>query len=336
MKKIYITILSSVLALGLNAQTLTQANNSPVVGDMWTMNQVDSTAITPGASGTGVTWNFSTLNVRNISKSYTVVTAASTGSASSYPSASISVKTGALNNFYSSSASSLNFWGGDVSMGGVQVLLTYTSSVNSASYPMNVTNSVNSTVAGNVNVLAQPGTFSGTTTANYDGSGTIMLPSMSVPNAVRLRTNQNLTYTLTFGNGTLTQVRWDYFAPGIKKNAIFSIVTSTVTSFAGTTTETIVTVDAAYVTGVNEVPANPTAFSFFPNPTKDQLTVSFPNENSENASVQIMNALGQEVKKIEIGTGNKGDISLRGLPSGPYFVKLIVGNDSRIEKVIVE
>jgi hypothetical protein len=56
MKKLYFSLLSIVLGLGMKAQ-LTQGNHAPANNDMYSTWQCDSTGIAPGASGAGVVWN---------------------------------------------------------------------------------------------------------------------------------------------------------------------------------------------------------------------------------------------------------------------------------------
>jgi len=129
MKKLYFTILSAMLGLAVNAQTLAITNHSLVIGDIFKTRQCDSTGISPGGTGSAQTWNFAALNTRTASASmnYTVVTVASTGSATSYPSAGLATSPGANNNsFYSYNGNDYNYYGGNLTIGPVALTFTYT------------------------------------------------------------------------------------------------------------------------------------------------------------------------------------------------------------------
>ena len=339
MKKIYTTLLAAILVSGLNAQTLTQANNAPIIGDAYGTRQCDSTTISPGANGAGATWNYSTIAVRTPTLNYAGVSAASTGSAASYPSAAVAVGQGANKySFYSSTATSLSYWGGNVIIGGQNAVLSYTSPSCMANYPMSLGSSTTSTVGGSLTILGNNGTFTGTVTANASGSGTLMLPSATFNNVLKVVTTQNFNATIPLGSATISMIRYDYYSAAAKY-PMFTISTSTVVSLAGTNTETIVTVNTAFSLGVKEIQNSVANLNFYPNPAKGNLTVSFTNANGENASYEMINAIGQTVKK-EILSNEKGqvnqNISLEGIESGIYFIKVYVGNGTSVKKVTVQ
>jgi hypothetical protein len=69
-------------------------------------------------------------------------------------------------------------------------------------------------------------------------------------------------------------------------------------------------------------------FTISPNPTESRLNVSF---SSENATYEIMNYLGQEVKK---GKLNQDGIDVNDLNSGIYFLKVNSNQKSVSKKFI--
>lgn len=339
MKKIYSTFLAALFVGGLNAQTLTQANNAPIIGDAFGTRQCDSTAISAGANGAGATWNYSTIAIRTATTNYAGVSVATTGSTSAYPSASVAVGVGVNKySFYSSTAGSLSYWGGNVIIGGQNAVLSYTSPSCMANYPMSLGSSTTATVGGSLTILAQNGTFTGTVTASGSGTGTLMLPSATFNNVLKVTTTQNFVGTITLGSANITMIRYDYFSP-TAKYPMFTIATSTVVSFAGTNTETIVTVNTAFSLGVKENQNTVANLNFYPNPAKGNLNVSFTNPNGENASYEMINAIGQTVKKESL-SNEKGqinqNISLEGIESGIYFIKVYVGSSASVKKVTVQ
>lgn len=341
MKKIYSLVAAVICVSGINAQTLTQANHAPIVGDSYQTVDCTTVGINPGGNGAGQTYNFSTLTVLSNTSTNMGVTVASTGSASTYPSASVAIQTGTYNAFYSSSPTSLLYWGGNIKVGGQAVTMAYTSPAPFAMYPMTLGTTTSSNVIGTNTSVAGAGTFTGTSTVTGAGTGTLMLPGgYNFNNVLKVTTATTMTFTTPFGNGNYYKDNFDYYSP-LSKYPLFSISNETITSALGTTTETVTLINNNYKTvGINEA-ANQTLsnVSVYPNPAKDNITINFVNENAENASYEMLNALGQTVRTQNIPVV-KGEtlynVNLTGIDNGVYFVKLNVGNKTSISKITVQ
>lgn len=97
--------------------------------------------------------------------------------------------------------------------------------------------------------------------------------------------------------------------------------TYTVTIIDGGCTATAnVTVNTATTTSVKDNPVEANT-SIYPNPGKDQFTITIPQEFGNETVVTVMDALGQTLfAKTYNGFGNK-EMNLTGLPSGKYLVR---------------
>ncbi len=82
--------------------------------------------------------------------------------------------------------------------------------------------------------------------------------------------------------------------------------------------------------GVNTI--NNDNISIFPNPAKEYVTVNLP---CENASIDVINILGQIVKTVNT-TSTSETISLEGMERGMYFFNIRMQDKSITKKVIVE
>src|SRR5437868_13288778 len=100
MKKIYTLIAAAFCISSVNAQTLTQANHAPIIGDSYQTVNCTTVGVNPGGNGAGQTWNFSALTVQTTTTTNNGVTVASTGSASTYPSANVAVASGTNGNSF--------------------------------------------------------------------------------------------------------------------------------------------------------------------------------------------------------------------------------------------
>ncbi len=78
----------------------------------------------------------------------------------------------------------------------------------------------------------------------------------------------------------------------------------------------------------------------FPNPTSDDLNLQFTLLNSETASAEFYNSVGQLVKTVPIGSLPEGkntiQLDVSGQSAGMYLVKLNVGTASLTRTLIIE
>ena len=72
--------------------------------------------------------------------------------------------------------------------------------------------------------------------------------------------------------------------------------------------------------------------NIYPNPAKDIVTVSLPDDN---AHIDIVNVLGQVVKSVNATSANE-TISLEGMEKGMYFFSIKMQDKTITKKVIVE
>ncbi len=341
MKKIYSIIAAALCVGSLNAQTLTQANHAPIVGDSYQTVDCSTVGINPGGNGAGQTYNFSTISILSNTVTNNGVTVASTGSASSYPSASVAVQSGTFNSFYSASATNLSYWGGNIKVGGQNVTMVYSNAAPVAAYPLTLGTTASSSVAGTQTSIAGAGTFTGMCSVTGAGTGTLMLPGGYTYNSIlKVTTSAALSFTTPFGPGTYSQNKYDYYS-SMQKYPILSITNETITSALGATTETVVLINNNYkVVGITEA-ANQslTDVTVYPNPAKDNINLNFTNENADPASYDLVNVLGQTVRTQAIPVV-KGEtlynVNLAGIENGVYFIKLHVGAKTSVTKITVQ
>ncbi len=344
MKKLYFTFLTAILSVSVaNAQTLTQANHAPTVGDSYATRQCDSTGISAGASGAGALWTFN-MAIRTATTNFTGVTVASTGSTSIYPSASVAVKSGANTdkNYYSSTASDLKYWGGVFSVATQPITLYYGVPAIFAKYPMSLATTSNSAVSGSLTTILGGGTFTGNCTVIADGTGTLALPTGTYNSAIRVKTTQTLDFSIpSTAQGSIIETVYDYYS-STQKYPMFTIhssaFTATVFSLPQSATQTVVTINTGTMSAVQEMNKEVSNLNIFPNPAFNNVNLTYSNDNGENASYEMINAIGQVVKKENLGN-EKGkanhSVSLTGIESGIYFVKVAVGNAVSVQKITI-
>ena len=325
MKKIYLAFFTILTGLSINAQTLTQANHAPVSGDQYSNFQCDSTAILPGASGTGVTWNYSTLVIHTgIANNYSTSVSTST----SYPAADIAVYSSTANiNYFKSSATDLNFYGGNINIGAVNATLNYTSPAIYAKYPMSLATTGTSNIGGTIAAFSNNGSFSGNSSVVADGTGTLVLPARTFTNVMRVVTTQTINFTVILP-GTALQVTYDYYS-GSLKTPVFSIVSSTLTSSLGNSNQSYVYVAKNYSTvGVKENKQTLIELAVYPNPSSSNL--NFVTESNEAKQVLIYDITGKLVEKQNFIDG-KLKLDVSNYNTGLYMYT-VIGNANQTLK----
>lgn len=332
MKKIYLAFFTLVTGLSLNAQ-LTNANHSPVAGEVFSTYQCDSTAISVGASGASALWNYATIPTHSsVVNNYT----ANANSNVSYPVPGVAVGSVLSNlSYYQSSAASLNFFGGNIIIASpsatVTAALIYTSSAVVAVYPMSLNTASTSATGGTFNITSpfpQAGTFTGNSETVADATGTLVIPTGTFTNVIRVVTSQTINFNATI-TGTVTQKNYDYYNIGTKES-LFTISTSTVDipSFPPASTRTIVTRTKPAIVGIKENKQALIELSVYPNPSS--TTVYFVTESAEAKHILVYDITGKLVEKQNF-TDGKLKLDVSGYSTG-LFIYTIIGNNNQTLK----
>lgn len=322
MKKTLLSIFT-IIGLAASAQ-ITEANHAPMNGDRpFETLQCDSLSIAPGSSGSGQVWNYSTL-VEHLSvlKSYTTLTSID----ASYTPADVKVSSGSANtNYYRSATTKLNYFGGDLSIATVVLNVKYATPAVVALYPMSLNSTTTSITGGTVNATSPiplSGAFNGTCVVTADGTGSLVLPSKTFSNVIRVVTTQTLVAS-SLGT-TVYLLVYDYYSPNDSKAPIFTINTSTVSSGFGVSEQKIVTVQKNYnIVGINETQKSNVELSVFPNPASN--LINFSTTNTEAAQVIAFDVTGRVIvtEVLEMG---KAKMNLSNFSTGVYLYRLVDKN----------
>lgn len=330
MKKLLFAAL--ILTTGaLSAQTLTQANHSYTVGVVYSTIPCNTVGITPGSTGAGSTWNFSSVTTVPTG-SINYVSSVNTNTA--YASADIVVDGGTNNkSYYKSTSTDMKYYGGDVSVNGTNVTLVYSSPAVYATYPMSLSTTNTGAISGSGVVMGNAATFSGNCSINADATGTITLPSgLSYTNTIRVVTSQTIvTSPLPFvGAATINMVNYDFYDPSTTYTAsLFSIQTSTLSSGAGTSTQTFVTTIKDNNTSIKNNSTEEITVSVFPNPSVS--SVNFETKHTDAFQVIMFDLTGKQIAS-EIMVNGKANADVSTLSNGTYLYTITDASKNSIAK----
>ena len=215
MKKIIISLISALFIYSVNAiaqPSLTAANINPVNGDSYTL--VTSVyPASPGASGAGVTWNFSTLpNVSSAAFSFINPVSSIYGNTNFTSAAVSALKTPDTCYYFNPGPASMLYMG-------IQVNATdyysYSDPEVMLNYPFNYTNTFTDAFTGPGSQVGFSFTKSGSTTVTADGWGILITPGGTFNNVLRVHQTETGNYLLGFTTIPFNQDTYYWYLPGI-------------------------------------------------------------------------------------------------------------------------
>jgi len=334
MKKIYCLFIL-LFFTKINAQTLTQGFNEPVIGDIDTHYRLDTSAFTQGlpngVTGNNVTWNFAGLIGAFPVVVDSFITPSAAPSNSNYPGSSYVQHRDVLYSFYKSKSNPqqtelLGAYSTTAS-------LTFTNSAIIATYPVAYGYNLSDPVSGSFKYNSTNGACIGNITISADGQGTVNFPNnTSFQNVLRLKSVEILTLsTSAFQIGTFNQTIYNYYIPG-KKFPILNITYSTYQIIGNlpTTTAYVYGSDSYFtVAGIPVTSTDNADYKVYPNPFHDQLFVNATQKIEENdyTFCDIESRLILKTKSLD-------ETELKKLIPGIYFLLIENENGKFHQKVI--
>ena len=334
MKKVVFSFFAAFCALtSLQAQSiLTGANMNPVPGDIFYGHQVD-TNVNMGAAGPNVTWNFSAITEIGLDTT-SILACDSTPYCATFPGSNIAEYNAGDYIYADASSTSLAILG--IRATGLSIF--FTTPWKTMNYPTTYNSVYVDTAVGTI-----PSYHIYHTEIDSficDGYGTLILPTGTDTGVLRVHMIANATDS---GMGSVTVGRTEsyyWFMPGFH-NSVFSIDYDT----AGSPTGQSYVVDAEYwvknrnTTSVKEVNNSLSSFRLFPNPTSDELHISFDTQNAAETNIYITDLVGKTVGTIDNAsvTTGKNDIiyNTGSMASGLYLVHLNCNGVTMTQKVTV-
>lgn len=350
MKKIYLTILTTILFTQVSkAQlTLTKAANEPIIGDLEYRKSFDSTTALINSLGANQTWNFTSLasNTNAASTSSYILPSSAPGYTSSYSSATVAKTTGTVSDFFKSTLTQYELV---ATVPSSSVSINFTNSAIAAVWPITNTYSLTDAVSGTIKAVilfTGTGPFNGFQTVAAKGTGTLQLPgSVTLNDCLLMKSTLTGTGSVTIFTlsltMTITNVSYAYYHAS-QKFPVLTVNYSETSLKQGAGTPTItnnasISINNSVFVGITESSLS-TNFSLFPNPTTGKLNVTLTNSKAENVSIKILNSIGQVVKTVNLGNTPdiNSQIDLSELANGVYSVKTTIGNASSSKKLIKE
>lgn len=334
MKKIIFGIL--ILPIAVQAQTL-QGSDFPTAGTVKTLMLADTSGVQPGNAGTGVTWNFSSLTNSGQLQTDSFFTPSATPYGASFPTATIvEHEQYPGTNYYI-------YFKDDGSefqrVGNVQPdTVVYYDPANQFPYPVSYGSTNNDTYFASYNANGYLTHMRGTVTNDVDGSGTLMLPTGTYTNVIRMkfvRNEKDTVFSSPGVTGQLSQTIYNWYQSSLYY-PLLSITITQVQFSVGSPVSSKLVGYRQGTTGINNLKNTLSFVNAYPNPANDNMEINYQLKQTQSVTFSVINLLGQVVKKINTDTQNSGVYTLKmdvkNLPNGMY---MLTSNLGPMQKIIV-
>ncbi|MCW3124086.1 MAG: hypothetical protein JWQ38_3578 [Flavipsychrobacter sp.] len=323
-KKMYLSLLLLIPMAAIAQPTLVNSTTSPVAGDKFYLHDCDPFGVSKGVSGAGVTWNFSSLVVLGVD-SMEYAPCVGTPYCDSFPGSNLSINYGSGYYEYYVTDTAKFAQNGDGDMSSMEYYPDPFALIN---YPMTYgTTSVDTMLIANY----KGGYYSyGTDTMYGDGYGTLILPSGTYTNVLRVHmklamVDSDLSSGFPAIMDTSVADLYMWWQPGFHNPLLIMSYDTT----GGGTLE-----DVAYFTKPATLvpptlvhdPATDRAVTVYPNPASDHVYIHFIATTQQTISISLTDMLGRMIGspvEQQVSQGAQ-DISypVSSLVPGTYMLRL--------------
>lgn len=338
MKHSLLLVAALAISGSLAAQpTLNHSNLSPVAGEKFYQYTCATSGVTNGASGAGVTWNFSGLTTL-YTDSLEYIACMSTPYCDTFPGSTLAVDHGGgYYEYYITDADQFAVSG----YGDAPYSEYYSDPISLLNYPMTYGTTSIDTYA--YSQPSAPYYSNGVDTFHGDAWGTLILPSGTFPNTLRVHLRLSV-HDSDLSGGSPAVITDNYndlyfwYTPGFH-NPLLMMYYDT----SGTGTPTLQ--DVLYYTAPASLKTNNSIVAqenaeVYPNPVSDLLHIRYNAPVAQTITVSLTDMAGRVVGSSltkDVSTGaNELTYPVNTLPAGMYIMKLQTPANTIVKKIMVQ
>jgi len=333
MKKLFTITLAVVFSSLIQAQPTLNGNDVLYsAGQTYAVHFGTQSGLSAGSSGTGVTWDFSTISCPT-NQSVSLLATAGQPGASNFPSANLTMTDA---NIYSYEFTDNTSW---IRLGAYQIssstAITFTNSEKLIEFPISFNDTQTDAFSGS----SVPSGINrgGDVTSQYDGFGTLILPYGIISNVIRIHVSEDYSDEIVSYGMTIDYITdvYMFFKQGI--NYPLLAITSFTSSSSGST-QYATYLDQSHV-GISEQ-GTLAGFSLYPNPANDFVMAEFESDAAGIAEIRITDMSGKliSISQSEIDGAGLQNIMLdvSNFQTGLYIVSVSIGDNTSYIKLNVE
>ena len=305
----------------------------PVAGDVLTLIEADTAGVTPGAGGSGVTWNFGSLTNGVGTQLDSFMAPSATPYGAVFPTATLALHeivfpvTNYYVYYYNNTGSSIYQRIGNVQPDTV----IYTTRADEFPYPLTPTTTYSSNYYAHYRTSGGSATEAGVGSVVVDGTGTLTLPTGTYSNVLRshyTRTENDTTYTPSASAMLQVDNYYEWYQPN-SYYPILSIMYSnySVMGFTAFSKKTVAYRAGYTSSGINDInSSSKNGMLIFPNPTNEQATLVYEMTQAGESQIGIYDLTGR-LLQTSVNTSGEGfqtvSLKVSELPVGMYEVRVV-------------
>ncbi len=331
MKRLF-TLFFTLLSIVTFAQPTITSSVAGGIGDNFSSTYVETEDFDPGAAGAGVTWDFSGITTSGTLNEYSFVDPSTTGHAAEFPGANVASEADGNYVYFKISPSEYTLFGVWVPT----TTIYYSDPEELYVFPMTygTTNSDDL-----YSEFYSGGDFirSGSNELNADGYGTLILPSGTYTNVLRVKIEQD--YSDEFVGLPFTFIYnfdlYYWFKEGVK-GPLFQYFYQDINS-AGipSVVENYAINNDVDITSINDDPSS-ILLNIFPNPANEYINISVAT-NVLLLTAELFDVTGKKViENTVIASGNNVTINVSDLSSGVYIVRLLTSEGIYSKNITIQ
>lgn len=314
-------------ATSVEAQTLDAAGNTPIVGGVFPMHA--DGYVDPGAAGTGVFWDFSTLGTDSL-VTYQVISSDVSAHFALFPNADYAITNSTSDTlFYEATANGLELDGEDVTFVAFDVQVPYTDNMLALKLPCTLGANWTDNLSADYDIDGiGAASRLGTITGDADATGTVLMPYGELPALLRVHTRQQLFDDVVVSQATRERDEWAWYGEWSKFPVLRIWADTIAVTFPPITQIVQMTewMDSAAAVGLHDPTGDAFGLEAFPNPTTGHVTLTFGAFDRKEMNVVVNDAMGRVVMRERLGDLSTGFhqfvLDVSALPAGCYQVVL--------------
>lgn len=290
---------------------------------------VTGTTITAGSAGANVTWDFSTYTAVNV---VTATTNACPGQTNCFrfPTANRITKPSAADTYdfnimTDTEATTIGGYFGPTMGDGT---VTYTDPLTDFKFPMTYMQQFDDNYQFNSVSATSSTSEAGSQSFNADGYGTVITPTGTYNNVLRVKRMRSATQTMP-GFPPMNYTNESYQWISQESGTVLSFGINTITINGTTTVSKAISYLVPGALSTSETDKKKADISLYPNPSSDKVNLK---SNEEIKNITITSLDGNAVLK----TGNMKNIDISKLPKGVYILKGELKNGNIVSKKIIK
>jgi hypothetical protein len=291
---------------------LTFAGQAPQPGTSYTMRY--GPYVSPGNAGADQTWDLSGLETDS-TLFIQLVQPGLTPNGGMFPTSTVAETGGEATMYFRSANDGMFFVGSEAE----DLLIVNSDQGRYLPFPCTYQTNWTDAVAAQFTVDDIDVTRTGTITGVADGYGTLILPSGTVNNVLRIHWVQQTLDETQFFDMETTYDSYLFYAIG-QPYPLVQLVSTTVNLFGDPFTEQYAQWVGGPTTGLPSVQSDPFGMEIFPVPASDRVSFELPLHFSGSPLITITDLSGKRVKdigKLSVN-GTKGQLDVSGFVPGVY------------------